>query len=200
MVISPPVYPPFFTWVTEVGARRVEVPLQRDEADGSWRLDLPALERAFRNRPAAYILCNPHNPVGRVHDPDELGALVKLATRYDVTILSDEIHGPLVLPGATFSPLLTLPGAADVAITLTSVSKAWNLAGLKCAAIVPGSRRMDPVMQRLPEEMSARTGHFGVIAAVAAWMHGSAWLDRLLATSPNGGVSSASCCLYDSPT
>jgi len=139
VVISPPVYPPFFDWVPEAGARLLEVPLAHDGA--GWRLDLAALEAAFATHPAAYVLCNPHNPVGRVHTPDELAALVRLARIYQVTLVSDEIHGPLVLPGATFTPLLTVPGAADVAVSVLSASKAWNLAGLKCAAVVTAAPR-----------------------------------------------------------
>jgi cystathionine beta-lyase len=77
VVISPPVYPPFFDWVPEAGARLLEVPLRR--GPGGWRLDLAALEVAFASHPAAYVLCNPHNPVGRVHAADELAALVRLA-------------------------------------------------------------------------------------------------------------------------
>ena len=140
VLISPPVYPPFFTWVPEAGRQLVEVPLAR--TDAGYRLDLAALERAFAQHPAAYVLCSPHNPVGRVHSPDELAALVELARRYDVVLVSDEIHAPLVLPGATFTPLLTVPGAADVAVSLVSASKAFNLAGLKCAAAVTASPRM----------------------------------------------------------
>ena len=102
VVISPPVYPPFFDWVPEAGARLLEVPLACDAA--GWRLDLAALEAAFATHPAAYILCNPHNPVGRVHTADELASLVRLARIYRVTVISDEIHGPLVLLGATVHP------------------------------------------------------------------------------------------------
>jgi cystathionine beta-lyase len=140
VVISPPIYPPFFDWVAEAGARLVEVPLAY--GDAGWRLDLAALETAFAARPAAYVLCNPHNPVGRVHTAGELAALVRLAQAHGVTIVSDEIHGPLVLPGATFTPLLTVPGAAEVAVSVLSASKAWNLAGLKCAAVVTAAPRM----------------------------------------------------------
>ncbi|NEA36843.1 aminotransferase class I/II-fold pyridoxal phosphate-dependent enzyme [Streptomyces sp. SID13031] len=180
VVISPPVYAPFPGWVREVDARLVEAPLRYDEADG-WRLDLDALEAAFAGRPAAYLLCNPHNPVGRVHSPEELAALVELAARYDVTVVSDEIHAPLVLPGAQFTPLLTVPGAADLAVSLHSASKAWNLAGLKCAAIVAGSDRMRAALDELPADLRWRIGHFGVIATVAAYTDGGPWLDLLLA-------------------
>lgn len=177
VVISPPVYPPFFDWVPEAGARLLEVPLTSE-----FRLDLAGLEAAFATHPAAYVLCNPHNPVGRVHTPEELAALVRLARIYRVTIVSDEIHAPLVLPGATYTPLLTLPGAAEVAISVVSASKAWNLAGLKCAAVVTASKPMAEVVGRFPNDARWRTGHFGVIASIAAFTAGVPWLDQLLAT------------------
>jgi cystathionine beta-lyase len=176
VVFSPPVYPPFWNWVAEVGAHAVEVPLLDD---GSWRLDLPALERAFAQRPAAYLLCNPHNPVGRVPDAAELAALVELATRHGVLLVSDEIHAPLTLPGETFTPLLTVPGAAEVTLVLVSASKAFNLAGLKCAAVVAGSASMSAVLARMPPDVRWRTGHLGVLAGVAAFTEGDAWLDGL---------------------
>ncbi len=180
VAISPPVYAPFFDWVPESGARLLEVPLAH-RPDG-WRLDLDALERAFATHPAAYVLCNPQNPVGRVHTAEELAALVRLARLYRVTLISDEIHGPLVLPGATFTPLLTVPGAAEVAVTVLSASKAWNLAGLKCAAVVTASPPMAALMDRFPPDTMWRFGHFGVLAAVAAYTDSEPWLDQLLVT------------------
>lgn len=110
VVISSPVYPPFFRWVSEAGAALIDVPLTHDHA--GWRLDLDRLEAAFAQHPAAYILCNPHNPVGRTHSPEELAALASLADHFGVTIISDEIHAPLVLPGGRFTPMLTVPGGA----------------------------------------------------------------------------------------
>jgi len=178
VVISPPVYPPFFGWVPEAGRELVEAPLR--STDDGWRLDLGALEAAFADGAAVYLLCNPHNPVGRVHEPGELEALVELATRYGVTVVSDEIHAPLVLPGATFTPLLTVKGAAQVAVAVLSASKAWNLAGLKCAAVVTGSPAMAAAVAGLPPDSRWRVGHFGVLASVAALTDGEEWLDRLL--------------------
>jgi cystathionine beta-lyase len=128
------------------------------------------------------VLCNPHNPVGRVHTASELAALVRLARLYRVTLVSDEIHGPLVLPGATFTPLLTVPGAAEVAVTVMSASKAWNLAGLKCAAVVTASPQLAAVVDRYPADTKWRFGHFGVLATVAAYTEGESWLDELLVT------------------
>jgi cystathionine beta-lyase len=175
VVISPPVYPPFFDWPPEAGVQLREVPLTAE-----YRLDLPALEAAFAAHPAVYILCNPHNPVGRVHTPDELAALVRLAELYGVTIISDEIHSPLVLPGAHFTPTLTVPGAAEVTVSLVSASKAFNLTGLKCAAIVTADPAIAALVKRLPPDIRWRTGHFGVLATVAAFTEGDAWLDDLL--------------------
>jgi cystathionine beta-lyase len=180
VVISPPVYPPFFDWVPEAGARLLEVPLAHGSA--GWRLNLAGLEAAFATHPAAYVLCNPHNPVGRAHSADELAALVRLAEIYHVTIISDEIHAPLALPGAMFTPLLTVPGAAEVAVSVVSASKGWNLAGLKCAAVVTGGPSMAAVVDRFPPDARWRIGHFGVIASVAAFTAGEPWLDQLLAT------------------
>jgi cystathionine beta-lyase len=180
VVISPPVYPPFFDWVEESGAKLVDAPLRL--AEQGWVLDLERLEREFSAGAAAFVLCNPHNPVGRVHSPEELGTLVALAHRYGVIVISDEIHAPLALPGATFTPLLTVPGAAENSISVLSASKAWNLAGLKCASIVTAHPAMAAVVGRLPPQTRWRLGHLGVIASVAAWSSGEDWLDCLLST------------------
>ena len=179
VAISPPVYPPFFDWVAEAGTRSSRCPWHCDRdrmASGPGRAG-----SAFATRPAAYVLCNPHNPVGRVHAPDELAALVELARSYRVPIVSDEIHAPLVLPGATFTPVLTVPGAAEVAVSVLSASKAWNLAGLKCAAVVTAPPAWRPWPARLPPDARWRIGHFGVISTVAAFTAGEPWLDQLLA-------------------
>jgi cystathionine beta-lyase len=124
----------------------------------------------------------PHNPVGRVHTAGELATLVRLAQAHRVTLISDEIHGPLVLPGATFTPLLTVPGAAEVAVSVLSASKAWNLAGLKCAVVVTAAPRVAALAGRFPADTRWRIGHLGVIATIAAFTAGEPWLDQLLAT------------------
>lgn len=181
VVITPPVYPPFYRWVEEVGARLVEAPLSQDSR-GEWQLDLSSLEAAFAQRPKAFVLCNPHNPVGRVHTRDELVEVVRLAHDYGVWIVGDEVHAPLVLPGAEFTPLLTIPGAAEIAVSLVSASKAWNLAGLKCAQIVTASAQMQALVDRRPPDAVWRPGHFGVLASIAAYEGGVEWLDALVST------------------
>jgi cystathionine beta-lyase len=115
-----------------------------------------------------------------VLDRAQLEAVAELAARHDVVVLSDEIHAPLALPAAPpHVPLVTL--APDHAITLASASKAFNLAGLKCAVAVTGGERMRRSVARLPVEVRYRAGHLGVLASVAALTEGDAWLDALVA-------------------
>ncbi len=180
VVISPPVYPPFFELLPEAGATVVEVPLSR--SGGTWTLDLAGLERAFAAGARAYLLCNPHNPLGHPHPIEELRALAALAARYDVTIVSDEIHGPLALPGATFTPFLSVSDEARAqGVCVTSASKSWNLAGLKCAIIVTASERYALLVAELPDEVVTRTGLFGQLASIAAYESGVPWLDGVVA-------------------
>ena len=179
VVVAPPVYPPFYAFVTHDHRRIVEAPLTPEG-----RLDVHALEAAFiearsRGGAAAFLLCNPHNPTGVVHTRAELEAVARLAREHGVRVVADEIHGPLTLPGTTFTPYLTVAGADD-AFALSSASKAWNLAGLKAALLIAGEGAVDD-LARIPEEVSHGPSHLGVIAHTAAFTAGDAWLDALLA-------------------
>lgn len=179
VVINPPVYPPFALTIEEVGRQVVDVPLVR--SGPGWELDLAGVEAAFRAGARAYLLCSPHNPTGQVWSPAPLRRIAELADRYGVLVISDEIHAPLVLPGARHTPFLTLGGpAAEHGIALTSASKAWNLAGLKCAVAVAGSAGTQAVLEALPVAVTERTGLFGVLAGAAAFRAGEPWLDALL--------------------
>ncbi|WP_026931985.1 MalY/PatB family protein [Glycomyces tenuis] len=178
VVVNSPVYPPFYAFVSHSGRRVVESPLT---AEG--RIDLDHLGDTFArvgaaHDRAAYLLCNPHNPTGAVHTRAELEAVAALARRHGVRVVADEIHAPLVLPGAVFTPYLTVPGAED-AFSLTSASKAWNLAGLKAAVAVAGAEAAAD-LRRMPEEVGHGPSHLGVIAHTAAFGEGGAWLDALL--------------------
>lgn len=174
VVVNPPVYPPFFSMVREVGREIVEVPLGSD-----WRLDLDALEAAFAGGARCYLLCSPHNPTGTVHTRDELTAVAELAERHDVLVVADEVHAPMTLPGAVHVPYVTV--GRESGIALVSASKAWNVPGLKCALAVAGSERTARLLGKLPGHVRYHVGHFGVIAAVAAFAEGGEWLDGLVA-------------------
>ena len=182
VVINPPVYPPFFEVIRSSGRTVVEVPLVAGE-DG-WDLDLHALEAAFAAGARAYLLCSPHNPVGRVWPEHVLRGIAQLARTYDVTVIADEIHAPLTMPGFEFTPFLAVAGEIR-AIALASASKAWNVPGLKCAVAVAGSqevlRALDERMKISPSDVRWRIGHFGSLATSAAFRNGIAWLDELRA-------------------
>ncbi len=181
VVINPPVYPPFFQTIEEVGRTVVEVPLAHVPG-GGWELDFAALEKAFDAGAKAYLLCNPHNPVGRVFEKAQLEEIAKLAKRYGVIVIADEIHAPITLPGAVHIPFVSVSESIGAnAITVTSASKAWNVAGLKCAVIVAGSQAMQTALKKLPIELGERTGHLGVLANIAAFEEGASYLDGLLA-------------------
>jgi len=180
VVVNPPVYPPFFHTVAEVGRPIVEVPLA--DTQTGWELDLDGLEEAFRAGTRVYLLCSPHNPTGTVWRRGDLERVAELAARYGVLVLADEIHAPLTLAGARHVPFLTVAdAAAEHGVALTSASKAWNLAGLKCAVAVTSSDPMRAALDRLPDAVRYRAGNLGVLAAVAAFRDGGAWLDALLA-------------------
>src|SRR5262249_60997643 len=106
---------------------------------GRWELDFTGLEAAFAAGARAYLLCNPHNPTGRVFSAADLGRIAALAERYGVVVLADEIHASLTLPGARHTPFVSLGGpAAEHGVTLASAAKAFNVAGLKGAVAGAG--------------------------------------------------------------
>ncbi|MFF3620518.1 MalY/PatB family protein [Streptomyces sp. NPDC002467] len=178
VVVCSPVYPPFYAFVAHDGREVVEAPLGPD-----LRIDPGALEDAFvrarrGGRRAALLLSNPHNPTGVVHTRAELETVAVLARRHGVRVVSDEIHAPLVLSGARFTPFLSVPGAED-GFCVMSASKAWNLAGLKAAVAVAGPESADD-LRRMPEEVGHGPSHLGVLAHTAAFRDGGEWLDELL--------------------
>lgn len=185
VVVNPPVYPPFFDLVTEAGGVVERVPL-RDTGE-AWELDLVGIEQALERGARAVLLCNPHNPTGTVHSAASLAALGEMAERHGVIVVSDEIHAPLAQPDAGYTPFLSAGGAAArVGYSVVSASKAFNLAGLKCALMVAATTERHQLLRDLPVEVEWRTGQFGVLAAVAALSpHSDDWLDGLLVTLDN---------------
>ncbi|MFE6733453.1 MalY/PatB family protein [Microbacterium sp. NPDC057650] len=181
VIVTPPVYPPFFDLVDEAGGVVERVALH-DTASGL-ALDLDGIDAALAAGARAVLLCNPHNPTGTVHTRESLAGLAEIAERHGAVVVSDEIHAPLVQPDAGFTPFLSASdAAARVGFAVTSASKAFNLAGLKCALMIAASDEHDAVLRGLPVEVEWRTGQFGVLAAVAAFSPESdAWLDGLLA-------------------
>ncbi|QWC86551.1 aminotransferase class I/II-fold pyridoxal phosphate-dependent enzyme [Nocardioidaceae bacterium] len=176
VVVSTPVYDAFGLFIDSVDRRMVDAPLT-----GAGRLDLAGIERTFAELSSdgdrvAYLLCSPQNPTGTVHTADELEQLARVAEAYDVTVVADEIHAPLVHPGTTFVPYLTADRTGR-GHSVLSASKGWNLAGLKAALVVSGEAHRTPPLHAATTHGAS---HLGLIAQTAALREGRDWLDQLL--------------------
>lgn len=177
VIVSTPVYPPFFDNISVLERQLVSCPLAR--TDDGYRFDFDRLESVFADGAAVYLMCNPHNPVGRVYTRAELETIADLAQRYDVRVISDEVHAPLTMPRYTHIPFATLDHeAAARSFTCVAASKAWNLAGMKAALLIPGPELGDI---EVPEYVTMGTGLFGVLAGTAAFTHGREWLAHAIA-------------------
>ncbi len=145
-------------------------------------LDFAAIERVFAAGLDALVLSNPHNPHGILHSSEELTELARLAARYNVFVVSDEIHAPLTHQGQVFTPFAPLAAEAGaLAITATSASKGWNIAGVKCSIMVAADERANELLKALPPETTFRSSILGLHANVAAFRDARDWLDRTVA-------------------
>ena len=181
VVVNTPVYSAFFGWIAETKLSQVDVPLIQNGTD--WSLDLDGLEKAFAAGAKFYLLCHPHNPLGKVYSRAELTAIAALAVKYDVIVISDEIHAPLTYAGVDFTPYLACGADAEATgIVITSASKSWNLAGLKAAILVTQSAAMATKVSVLPPDMHWRTSILGAFAMAEAFTNGEQWLDSALET------------------
>jgi len=179
--LSSPIYNDMPNWITDVLGDAVDIPLLRD-VHGTWALDLAGIEEAFAAGVKAYILCNPHNPVGYVPSRLELTHLADLADEHGVLVLSDEIHSPLVYARSTFTPYLSVnEQARRTGVVVTSASKAWNLAGLKCAQIITADESRAQIVSTLPESTAMGSSLLGAWASVAAYNEGEEWLASAMA-------------------
>lgn len=179
VVINPPVYGPFYIRLGYIDRKVVEAPL-RPTGDGGYDLDFDLLDATLAD-PAvsAYLLCSPHNPVGQVWRKDQLLTIADLCERHQVELFVDEIHAPLVLPGAVHVPFGSLDHPmAERAYTFNSASKGWNIAGLKCGITVAGSEAAAALLTDRWEALLA--SHHGVLASVAAFTRSLDWLDAVL--------------------
>ena len=186
VLINSPVYQNFYNWLVETGMEKVDVPFTRTGSDeGSnnpWELNWPEIESAYASGIKVHMICSPHNPLGRIYTKEELLRCVGLAKKYDVIIISDEIHAPLTFKDSVFIPTLALgPDAESVCITVTAASKGWNIAGLKCAIIITQNEEMKEKMTHLPFALHYRASLPGAYASAIAFKEGGIWLDTVIA-------------------
>jgi cystathionine beta-lyase len=180
VVVPVPSYPPFLAAVPWTGREVVPVPMLEPTADADWRLDLERIEAALAAGARTVLLANPHNPTGRCFTPAELAGLRDVVLRHGARVISDEIHAPLALPGAVHTPYALVEGTADHVTSLVAASKAWNLPGLKCAQLIPGSAADAARLAAIPPVANHGTSPLGVVATIAAYTQGRDWLDGLV--------------------
>lgn len=179
VVLMTPVYHHFFTPVTHQGRFVREVPLRFDGL--SYSIDFSKMEEAFSLKKVKLcILCNPHNPTGTIYEKEDLIRLVNLAKKHNVTIFSDEIHGPISRPGHPYVPFLSVEGASEVGVSALSPSKAFNLAGLHTAAMVlPNPKLATPVLDYLNRTVYEDPNVLSCIASTVAYNEGREWLKEM---------------------
>ena len=180
IVIPLPAYPPFQKVPAATRRPATYVPMGTG-TDGEAVFDLEALERAFSstdnpNGVGSFILCNPFNPLGRAFTAEELAEVSELAASYNVRVISDEIHAPLVFSGNHVPTATVSDTAAANTVTVTATSKGWNTAGLKCAQIISTNKEDAKELGRLSNLVTGEPSTIGIAAATAAYTGGMDWL------------------------
>lgn len=180
IIVQPPVYFPFFGAVKDHKRRLVYNPLLMK--DGRYQMDFGNLELLCREGASMLILCNPHNPAGNAWTPDELIRMADICLKYNVLIVSDEIHSDLVNRGFKHTVLASLsPEIAAQTVTMVAPSKTFNLAGLSTASVIIQNPDLLKKFNKVIESLHIGMGNvFGNVAAQAAYAKGDEWLDQLL--------------------
>lgn len=181
VILQSPVYYPFYDVIRNNGREIANNPLVI--RDGRYEMDLDHLESLMQDGARLLLLCNPHNPGGRVWERDELMKLGELCLKHGVTVISDEIHCDLVLPGHQHTPFASLsPEIADITLTCLAPTKTFNMPGLQISFIVASNQRMKRQFDQRIKTLSLHmTGFFAADALSAAYDEGEPWLDELLA-------------------
>jgi cystathionine beta-lyase len=175
-----PVYPPFLSAPGHFRRNLVKVPLK--EEDNHWQIDFDRLEQSITAKTRLFLLCNPHNPVGRAYQREELAALAAICRKHDIVICSDEIHCDLILdPAKRHIPTATLdPDTAARTITLMAPSKTYNIPGLGCAFAVISAENLRKQFKNAMAGIVPDVNALGYTAARAAYASGAGWHAALL--------------------
>jgi cystathionine beta-lyase len=180
IVLQPPVYHPFKK-VIEANSR-VVVENKLICRENCYSMDFENLEQILNKGASMFVLCSPHNPVGRVWTIEELERVAELCSRYGTLIISDEIHSDLIMPGYKHSVMAEIsPVLSKSIVTLTAASKTFNLAGLSCSNIIISNSELRDAYQRTISKLSITMPNiFGLTATEAAYLYCEDWLDNLI--------------------
>ena len=180
VILPTPAYMPFLTLTPAQGREVIQVPMVQGEG-GRLEMDLVGIAKAFEQGAEVFILCNPHNPLGRVYSRQELEDLAAVVEAHKGLVFSDEIHAPLTFPGYQHIPYASLSEAtAHHTITATSASKAFNIPGLKCAQLIVSSPAHQEILEKVAFMVSHGAATPGVMANTVAYRQGEEWLADVL--------------------
>ncbi len=180
VLVQTPVYFPILYAPGNAGLSRDEMELTR-QSGGCYEVDFDRFEQTITERTRLFILCNPHNPVGRVFGRAELERMAEVCLRHNVVICSDEIHCDLLLDGHRHVPMASLsPEIANQTITLIAPSKTFNIAGLECSVAIAQNPELLKKLKTSGKGLVGGVNVLGYTAALAAFRDGQAWLDELL--------------------
>ena len=180
ILIQPPVYPPFFSAPGYAGARAVFNNINLNAA-GEYAIDLQDFEAVIEKNTRAFLLCNPHNPLGRVFSKTELSSMAQICLKHGLVICSDEIHSDLVFEGNRHIPIASLDKEIETStVTLLAPSKTYNIAGLECSALICTNPDLRGLIQTARRGLLGWVNLMGMTAGVAAYKHGNEWLEQVL--------------------
>ncbi len=179
ILINTPVYPPFFDFSENGTYTLLYSPLKKE--NDRYVLDFDDIREKLKQGVQFFVLCSPHNPVGRVWEETELKEIVRLCNEYGTFILSDEIHGDLVLPGHRHSPILGVSGVARrISLIASAPSKTFNCAGLKSSFLIIQNEEVRSKVQSVISRYHLYNNLFALVATRTVYDKGDAWLKELL--------------------
>jgi len=181
VIVCTPVYPPMLSCPVNMGRRQIPVPLKI--SGDQWEFDWPALEKAVTPDTRVFILCSPHNPVGRVWTRDELVQVAQFCAKHNLVLVSDEIHCDLVLDDDVKHTVTASLGKEVEARTVTQIaaSKTFNVPGLACAVSVIADPKLRAEFKQAAQGLVTEINAFGYAGTIAAFNHGEPWRRELIA-------------------
>jgi cysteine-S-conjugate beta-lyase len=185
VLIQSPVYPPFFQAPLTAGARVTNSTIEVD-ASGEYSFDSQVFEAGIEEDTRCFVLCNPHNPIGKVYSREDLSAMADVCLRHGLTICSDEIHSDLIFDGYQHAPIASIdPEVSAATVTLLAPSKTYNIAGLECSAMICQNPDLRGRLIEARRGLLGGVNLLGQVAAIAAYREGGDWLREILVILEN---------------
>lgn len=181
IIVQPPVYPPFFNTPAQLNREVVFSPLINKDND--WLMDFVGFEKALANDPKIkmYILCNPHNPTGKCYSKDDLKRIADICKKYDVLLVSDEIHGDLIMPCGKHTSIMNCIADYSNVVMLASPTKTFNIAGLKISYMVTKDKKIAEIFGKQAKASGLSSVNiFAMEALKAAYTYGDQWLEQCI--------------------